>query len=204
MTGVEAAVEADHEGHARGLDGRDGPVDLGQVEAHRLLAQDRLAGGRGAHDEVDVGVGARADRDGVDVAAGQQGIDRERLDTELTGDPGRRLGHRVRDGDDGRPRHLPVQQTRVHPPDPTDADDPHPHGRARVRRGDAEACALARALACAHRPSPSPIDLSSWARASSSAPPAMARTSSSRSTSLRSQCSIIRPRLSRKNRSPTR
>ena len=42
-------------------------VDLGQVERQRLLAEDGLAGRPRRSSAVDVGVGRRADRDGVDV-----------------------------------------------------------------------------------------------------------------------------------------
>ena len=69
---VEAAVEADHERDARLLDGRQRAVHLREVEADRLLAEDRLAGLGRRDDQVDVGVGARADRHRVDVVGGQQ------------------------------------------------------------------------------------------------------------------------------------
>ena len=50
------------------LDGPNGAVDLFEVQRHRLLQEDRLAGlGRG-HDEVHVGVGARADRHRIGIA----------------------------------------------------------------------------------------------------------------------------------------
>ena len=70
--GVEAAVEADLERHAGGGDRGQRAVDLGEVQRHRLLAEDRLAGLGGGHDQVGVGVGRRADRDRVDVGRAEQ------------------------------------------------------------------------------------------------------------------------------------
>ena len=68
VRGVEAAVEADLERDARGLHLGQRAVDLGQVERHRLLAEDRLARPRGRGDQLGVRVGARADGDRVGVA----------------------------------------------------------------------------------------------------------------------------------------
>ena len=76
--GVEAAVEADLERHAGRVDGGQRAVDLGEVERHRLLAEDRLAGLRGRDDQVGVGVGRRADRDRVDVGRAEQLVDGRR------------------------------------------------------------------------------------------------------------------------------
>ena len=75
VRGVEAAVEADLERHAGGLDRGQRAIDLGQVERHRLLAEDRLAGLGGRDDQVGVGVGRRADRDRVDVVGAEQLLD---------------------------------------------------------------------------------------------------------------------------------
>ena len=81
---VEAAVEADLERHAGVLDGAERAIHLVEVERHRLLAEDGLARlGRGEQQRR-VGVGARADRDGVDVGRGEQLLGcRERAHPEL-------------------------------------------------------------------------------------------------------------------------
>ena len=72
VPGVEAAVEPDHEQDTGALDRVQRPVDLSEVVGNRLLAEDRLACvGRGL-DQVDMGVGARADGDRVDVARRNQ------------------------------------------------------------------------------------------------------------------------------------
>jgi hypothetical protein len=64
---VEAAVEPDLQRHAGVGDLRQGEVDGSEVERDRLLAEDRLAGPSGTADEGSMGLGGRADRDGVDV-----------------------------------------------------------------------------------------------------------------------------------------
>ncbi len=63
---VEAPVEPDMEHHPGGLHGGEGDVDLGEVERDRLFAEDRHPGARRRRDQFDVGVGARADGDGID------------------------------------------------------------------------------------------------------------------------------------------
>ena len=52
--------------------GRDRPVRLGQRHRHRLLAEDRLAGGRRRHDQLAVRRRRRGDHDGVDVVGVDQ------------------------------------------------------------------------------------------------------------------------------------
>jgi len=69
---IEPSVESDVERHSGRLHRRQPPVDLGDIEADRFLAEDRTPGfGRRDH-AVDVGVGRSADGDGV-------GVDREGL-----------------------------------------------------------------------------------------------------------------------------
>ena len=59
MARDEAPVEPDHERDTRRLDRRHGLVDQGVVEADRLLAEDRLPGGRlgdiGHRDQLEAG-----------------------------------------------------------------------------------------------------------------------------------------------------
>ena len=93
--------------------GRECAVDLLEVEADRLLAEDRLACHGRRDDQVDVGVGAGADRHGVDVVGGQQLLDRPA--------PVRRSWRR-------RPGRLPVRR-----PPPRPRRSPAPPGPA-VRR----------------------------------------------------------------------
>ena len=57
--GVEAAVEADQQPGRRQL--RRGGAGAGEIEVDRLLAEDRLAGGRGGQAVVEVGVGGAGD-----------------------------------------------------------------------------------------------------------------------------------------------
>ena len=131
MCRVEAPVEADLEQDACTLDRLERPVDLGEIQRDRLLAQDRLAGGRRGDDLLDVGVGARADRDRVDVGrlvqllGGRNGRDAEPLPDRLRG-----LGRRVVDRRQGRPLDLLGEQLGVHSADPSrpehrDADRLH-------------------------------------------------------------------------------
>ena len=75
---IEPAVEPDLQPGAGGGDGGEGPVDLGQVEGDRLLAEDRLAGAGGGDEQVDMGVGARADRDRVELGRAEQFLGRRR------------------------------------------------------------------------------------------------------------------------------
>ncbi len=116
---VEAPVEADLEQDARPLDRLERPVDLGELERDRLLAEDRLARGRRRDDLVDVGVGARADRDRVDLVRRVQllGGLRDR-DAEPLADRLRDLGRRVVDGREGRPLDLLREELGVHAADP--------------------------------------------------------------------------------------
>jgi hypothetical protein len=134
---VEAAVEADLERHAGGVDGGERAVDLGEVERHRLLAEDRLAGLRRRDDQLGVRVGRRADRDGVDVGRVEQLVEVRRHDgaERLGHRPGARLELVVDPGHRGA-RHLAGEQLGVHAPDPPDADDADPErgGRGRLHQ----------------------------------------------------------------------
>ena len=67
MARVEASVEADLDRNAGPFDGHHATVDLTEVEVHGLLKEHRFAGLGSRDEEVDVGVGRRADGDGVDA-----------------------------------------------------------------------------------------------------------------------------------------
>lgn len=69
--GVEAAVEAEHDGGRHGIELGAGGLDVLHVQGDRLLAQDRLAGLGGREEVGDVQGGGRADDDGVDVRVGE-------------------------------------------------------------------------------------------------------------------------------------
>src|SRR3954470_981383 len=144
---VEAPVEADLERDARLLDRGERAVDLGEVQRHRLLAEDRLARTGGGHDQVGVRVGARADRDRVDVRRGEHLVDGPGdRHAERRAHDARGLRVRVVDGADGGARHAPREQLGVHAADAPDADDADAE---RPRRGPDRG-----ALSCsAHRPS---------------------------------------------------
>ena len=49
------------------VDDLDAGLDAGDVEIDRLFAEDRLAGAGKALDQVGMGIGRRADDDGVDI-----------------------------------------------------------------------------------------------------------------------------------------
>ena len=71
--GVEPAVEAHLQDHARILGCGKGPVGVGEGEGHRLLAEDRLAGLGCGDDEVGMRIGGRGDHDRVDGWVVDQG-----------------------------------------------------------------------------------------------------------------------------------
>ena len=76
---VKAAVEADHQ-HGLGVaHDLEAGLDTGQRQIDRLFAEDRLAGLGEFLDQVGMGVGRRADHDGVDVLGGQNRLDRANL-----------------------------------------------------------------------------------------------------------------------------
>jgi hypothetical protein len=64
---IEAAVEADHQLALGLINHLDAGLDPGDVEIDRLFAEDRLAGAGKTLDQVGMGVGRRADDDGVDI-----------------------------------------------------------------------------------------------------------------------------------------
>ena len=75
MRRIEAAVEADLERHAGRRHRGERPIDLGEIERHGLLAQDRLAGACGLLDQRRMRRRARADRDRLHVLRGQELVD---------------------------------------------------------------------------------------------------------------------------------
>ncbi len=68
---IEAAVEADHQRDAGLLDPGQRLADALGIEVDRLLAEHRLAGRCRLVDEIGVGVGRRADQNGVDGFVGE-------------------------------------------------------------------------------------------------------------------------------------
>ena len=186
-----AVVEADAAGHARAADGALGAHGLLGRAADRLLAEHVLARLRDGLDQLDVEHVRRGDPDGVDLgvvdhaapvvarAREPEGGDR------LVG----RARRRVRAGHEHRVVRAVAEQhrdarerARVRPPEPAEADHP-----------DADA---------------PPHSASSWRSSScvswsSSAPPDIIFTSSSRLISPRRQSPISLPRLRITKRSPT-
>lgn len=70
--GIEASVEPDHE--RDGVPGQhlDALVEAAEIEVDRLLAEDRLAGLGGGGDQLEMGVGRRADQHRVEVVTGKR------------------------------------------------------------------------------------------------------------------------------------
>jgi len=95
--GVEAALEADHAGHAGRLHRFTAGNGARHRQVHRLLAEDVLAGGGGAGDQVGVGGGGRGDGDHVDRRVGQHGLDGRDLRAELLGERAGAVADRVAD-----------------------------------------------------------------------------------------------------------
>ena len=130
--GIEAAIEADHQRRAGLLDDFEAGANALDIEMDRLLAEDRLFGARGALDEIGVGVGRRADGDGVDVLRGEDRVDFARPCPRRLGQGRRRRGIRV--GDES---HLAVGARRdiaaMDLADPTRADDPESHALLPLR-----------------------------------------------------------------------
>ena len=75
MGGVESTIEADHERYAVFANCTQSLVNLADVQADRLLAKDRLAGGRRPGDQLDVRVSTTADGHGIDGVGFQNLID---------------------------------------------------------------------------------------------------------------------------------
>jgi hypothetical protein len=90
------------------LDDLEAGLDALGVEIDRLFAEDRLAGAGEALDQVGMGVGRRADDDGVDILGGEDRVDGADVAAILIGNRLRRGGHGVGHGHQlGRsiPRH---------------------------------------------------------------------------------------------------
>lgn len=125
---VEAAVEADHQRLARFLDRRQAAADAGGVEIDRLLAEHGLAGRDSLLDQIGMGVGRRADQDGVDRRIGEDRLRARRLGAGRGGERGGSLRHRVGDGDEfGIAARGDVQP--VDAPDAAGAQQSDLHGR---------------------------------------------------------------------------
>ena len=124
--GIEAAIEANHERRAGLLDHFKASADAVNVEVDRLLAEDRLLGARGPFDEIGVGVGRRANGDGIDLLGGEDRVDFGDLGAcRLGQDRGRRW---IRVGDEsdlavGARRDIAAMDFA----DPTRADNPEFH-----------------------------------------------------------------------------
>ena len=93
--GIKTALKADHAGYARGLDGFAAGNGACHRKVHRLFTEDVLAGSGGAGNQVAVGVGGRADGDGVNALVGQYGLDGGNFGTMLLCQLGSRCGYRV-------------------------------------------------------------------------------------------------------------
>ena len=92
--GIEAPVETDHQRRRGFIDDRKALPDALERQVDRLFAEDRLAGPREALDEIGMGIGRGADRDGINVGCGQDLVDRR--DPRAMG-----LGKGVRGGIEG-------------------------------------------------------------------------------------------------------
>ena len=123
---IEAAIEADHQRRAGLPDDFEAGANAADVEVDRLFAEDRLAGARGALDEIGVGVGRRADRDRFDILSGEDRVDVGDLGARGFGQGGG--GGRVGVGDVGdfavAARRDIAAMDLADPPRP---DDPEPH-----------------------------------------------------------------------------
>jgi hypothetical protein len=97
---IEAAVEADHQRGAFGVDDLEAGLDPLDVEIDRLFAEDRLAGPGEALDQIGVGIGGRADDDGVDIGGGFDGLDGAHFGAILAGQVSGGLGHGIGNGDE--------------------------------------------------------------------------------------------------------
>jgi hypothetical protein len=82
--GIEAPVEPGHKGHARCVDGVDTGADIVHRHVDGLFAEDRLSARR-AVDQVEMGVGGRADHHGVDVVGGKDGLGAPDFGADLAG-----------------------------------------------------------------------------------------------------------------------
>jgi hypothetical protein len=128
---VEAAVEAHLQGHAGRLGGRDGPVGVGKGEGHGLLAEYRLAGPGGRHDQVGVEAGRGSDQDRLHRRVGQQlgrvggGLRR----AERAGEPLGRAGGGVGHADQPGPGQPTGQGLGVEGADGAGSDEPDRHRR---------------------------------------------------------------------------
>ena len=135
MRRVEAPVEADLERDARRVDRPERAIELDEIERHGLLAEHRLAGLGRRDQQLDVGVGARADRHRIEIAGedllhrghrGHPELGRDVARDRLVG-----VEHRAERG----AWHLVGDQLGVHAPDPPDADDADPQRRDGRCRG---------------------------------------------------------------------
>jgi len=119
------AGESDLQLHAGPLHGLDGLVDRRQVKGDRLLAKDVFSVGRRLDDHSRMGVGARADHHGVDLAVFQQRL--VVFGHHRHVEVGRALfGGRpdhVRDCDHRRLGNSKGEMLRMEPPDPSCSDD---------------------------------------------------------------------------------
>jgi hypothetical protein len=122
--GGEAPVEADLQHDAGGARGVDRPVQVRQLQPHRLLAEHALARLRGGHHEIGVEASRRGDDDGVDlgVVPHLRDIGVRPVGAQCTGQPLRRSGSRIGHRDqpragDAAAHRLPVERTHPARPD---------------------------------------------------------------------------------------
>ncbi len=131
VPGVETAIEADHEGDAGARHRLEGLVHQREVKAHRLLAEDRLARLGRLDDQGDMGVGARADGDGVDVLGGEEFLDRRHARAGGLRHCVGRLGHDVGHGHQLESGDVLGKDPGMHAADPAAPDHPDPTDRNR-------------------------------------------------------------------------
>ena len=113
MRRIEAPVQAELEEHPALGHCVERAVDLRELERDRLLEEERLARRNRLDHEVDVGVGARADRDRVDVRPLDQVAARgRRPEPRARGRPPRPPPHRCRGRRRARGRGRPSRASR--------------------------------------------------------------------------------------------
>ena len=102
--GIESAVEADHQGRGGFIDDRKALADALERQIDRLFAEDRLAGPREALDEIGMGIGRGADRDGIDIGGDEDLVDRRDARAMGLGKGVRGSIEGIRHGDEPRAR----------------------------------------------------------------------------------------------------
>ncbi len=98
--GIEAAVERQHDAAVAPIDLIDGGVGFGNVEIDRLLAQHGLAHLHGMQHQADMGIGRRADDNGIDIGTFNHRHRVKRgLATQMIGQASGRVANRISNRD---------------------------------------------------------------------------------------------------------